>query len=219
MTHIEIPALGRSGSDRIVRCLAAAVLLLQLFETFLDRGPLAVVLTLAVMVVGLCLTDGNCNAFGLRRTPVQGWLHWCRLALIFGGVILVLSAIYALIAWTTDWNVAVPKAPPEDVMHRAFWFCVYSPVVEEAGFRILLTIALLPWLGARGTIVASGVLFAAVHVLRGNPGPDNMVAGFLLEWAYLRSGTVLVPLAMHTGGNALALASHAVNWYVLPDFL
>ncbi len=177
------------------------------------------VLTLAVMVVGLCLTDGNCNAFGLQRSPVQGWLHWCRLVLIFGGIIVVLSAIYVFIAWTSDWSVSVPKAAPEDVIRQVFWFCVYAPIVEEAGFRILLTIALLPWFGARGTIITSGVLFAAVHVLRGNAGPDNIVAGFLLEWAYLKSGTVLVPVAMHTGGNALALASHAVNWHVLPDYL
>jgi membrane protease YdiL (CAAX protease family) len=93
--------------------------------------------------------------------------------------------------------------------------CLYAPIVEETVFRLLLTAALLPTLGERWTIVASGAAFAIVHILRGNPGPDNLIAGFMLEWAFLRSGTILVPLAFHAGGNLIALTSHVVIWYVL----
>jgi len=68
-------------------------------------------------------------------------------------------------------------------------------------------------LGPRGTIVASGLLFGALHVLYGNPGPDNLLAGFLLAWTYLRSGSILVPFALHALGNLGVLASWVALWY------
>lgn len=36
-------------------------------------------------------------------------------------------------------------------------------------------------------------------------------------WAFLRSGTILVPLAMHSAGNLMALLAQVANWYWLPD--
>ena len=79
----------------------------------------------------------------------------------------------------------------------------------------MLTIAVLQTLGERMTILLSGFVFAVVHILWGNPGPDNQIAGFLLQWAYLRSGTILVPIALHAAGNAVAASLHVASWYQL----
>ena len=54
---------------------------------------------------------------------------------------------------------------------------------------------------------ASGLLFGGLHVLYGNPGPDNLVAGFFLAWAILKSGSILVPLALHALGNLCVIAA------------
>jgi uncharacterized protein len=85
--------------------------------------------------------------------------------------------------------------------------CISAPVHEELVYRVLLTVALLPLLGFYGTVIAGGIIFAMIHVLGGNPGADNVIAGFFLQWAYMRSGTLLVPLAMHASGNAIALSA------------
>jgi len=69
--------------------------------------------------------------------------------------------------------------------------------------------------GERGTILASGLVFALIHILRGNASPENQIAGFLLEWAFLRSGTILVPIAMHSAGNLIALGFQVGGWYWL----
>jgi len=98
---------------------------------------------------------------------------------------------------------------------KLFWMCFYAPLVEEIVFRSLLTAAVYPLIGQRGAIVVSGVVFAMIHVIGGNPGPDNQVAGFLLEWAFLRSGTILVPMAMHAAGNLIAFGIHIASWYWL----
>jgi uncharacterized protein len=224
MRNSAIPPLGKSRLDCTIQLLALGALLIMLFQRYLDRiagMPIGIetVAALIATVLGLALKDGSTDAFGLRRRPEQGWSYWIRLALIFGAVILVLSLIYVLVAWTTSLTVTVPKAAPDAFLTLAYWFLLYSPVVEEVGFRVLLTVALLPWLGPWRTVLASGILFAAVHIIRGNSGLDNFVAGFLLEWAYLRSGTILVPMAMHTAGNAIALTSHLANWAVLPDVI
>jgi membrane protease YdiL (CAAX protease family) len=54
-------------------------------------------------------------------------------------------------------------------------------------------------------------------VLGGIASPENQIAGFLLAWAFLKIGTILVPLAMHSAGNLIALASHVAAWYWFPE--
>jgi membrane protease YdiL (CAAX protease family) len=60
------------------------------------------------------------------------------------------------------------------------------------------------------------VLFGLIHVLGGNPGPDNLIAGFFLQWAYMKSGTVLVPLAMHSSGNLIAFSAQVLSTILSP---
>ena len=42
---------------------------------------------------------------------------------------------------------------------------------------------------------------------------DNTIAGFFFGWAYLRSGTVLVPMVLHALGNLVALSLHLGVYY------
>jgi membrane protease YdiL (CAAX protease family) len=49
-------------------------------------------------------------------------------------------------------------------------------------------------------------VFAWLHQLYGHLSPDNALAGLLLTWAYLRSGSLAVPIAPHALGNALVTA-------------
>ena len=36
-------------------------------------------------------------------------------------------------------------------------------------------------------------------------------------WAFLKSETILVPLAMHAAGNGVAVTVQVVNWHLFPE--
>ena len=171
-------------------------------------------LALAGVAAVLCIHDGEAPLLGLRSSPIQGWRYWVRIALWFGAAIALLLVVCSAFWILVGWQIPLPPRPTNLPM-KLFLMCVYAPLVEELVFRSLLTAALLPLIGDRGTIVASGVVFALIHVIGGNPGPDNQVAGFLLEWTFLRSGTILVPMAMHAAGNLIAFGIHVASWHWL----
>ena len=215
MAAIDFPQVGRSRCDLTARAIALTAVLVHLRaccpieslpivepSTFLATGLLA----------SLILSDGNSAAHGIVLRPREGWRFWIRFTLLLAGAILLLCIVCAAVFWSIGRPMQLPKRDPSHWPDAIYWMCLRAPLHEEIVYRVLLTVALLPLLGSRGTIVAGGILFGLMHVLGGNPGPDNLVAGFFLQWAYLRSGTVLVPLAMHAGGNAIALSSHFVNW-------
>jgi membrane protease YdiL (CAAX protease family) len=93
--------------------------------------------------------------------------------------------------------------------------CVFAPVVEEAIYRLALCVPLAVWLGPWRAIVVSGLAFAGVHLLGGNPSPENLVGGLFLAWAYLKSESIVVPVLLHSLGNLCALAAQVGTWYWL----
>jgi len=168
-------------------------------------------LVLVGLVAILCINDGEAPLLGLKLSPVQGWYYWVRVVCWFGLAIALLLAVCSGVFLVGGWEIPTPPKPGNFGL-ALFWMCCYAPLVEELVYRSLLTAAVLPLVGQRGAIIASGVLFASIHIIGGNPGPDNQVAGFLLEWAFLRSGTILVPMSMHAAGNLIALALHVAVW-------
>lgn len=110
----------------------------------------------------------------------------------------------------------MPRLAPEQRAWMFGWMCIRAPLLEELVFRSLLALAVQPTLGDRGTIIVGGLLFAVMHIIGGNPSPENQIGGFLLMWAFLRSGTILVPLAWHSAGNLCVYVGQIANWYVLP---
>ncbi len=92
--------------------------------------------------------------------------------------------------------------------------CIIYPVLEELLFRMILCVPIAAW-SPKAAIIASGAAFAVAHFVGGNPGPDNFVAGYFLVWAYLKSGTIVVPILLHACGNAIALGFQVLAWYVL----
>ena len=90
-----------------------------------------------------------------------------------------------------------------------------APILEESVYRLALCVPLAALCGPRWTIAVSGAVFAALHFVYGNPGPDNFIAGYFLAWAYLKSGTLMIPMALHALGNACVIALHVGTWYWL----
>ena len=62
-------------------------------------------------------------------------------------------------------------------------------------------------------IILSGTVFALAHLVGGNPGPDNFIAGFILAWAFLKSGTLLIPILLHFAGNLCVFVFGVLMFY------
>lgn len=208
----------QSQSNVAARGVALAVVILHVVLPELARRLDVylidqAVLALAGLVAVLCLDQQSPAALGFRLIPQQGWKYWIRIGVWFGLAVLAFAGAVTALIWLMGWPIPIVRQPPS--VQTLLFFCVTAPVGEEIVYRSLLVFALLPTCGEVLTIVIGGVVFALIHILGGNPGPDNQVAGFLLTWAFVRSRTILVPLAMHSAGNLYAYASHVAGWYLV----
>ncbi|MGD9854378.1 MAG: lysostaphin resistance A-like protein [Planctomycetaceae bacterium] len=157
------------------------------------------------------------SPFGLRLTPRQGWWWWVNAALAFGVLLAaILSAFAVLLFVVLDYGVppayAYVNEPPR-ILGIFLWMCIEAPLIEELIHRLALGPPLVALVGPRWTIVIGGLTFAAVHALGGNQSPENLLGGFILMWAFLKSETILVPMALHAAGNACAFAWQVGYFY------
>ena len=160
-------------------------------------------LALSGLLAILTLSRGNPVTIGLQP-PIGGWRRWVRLGVSLG---LLVGAVLVVVAALWHWSGRPLPPVPEPWTDRRAQFlhmCVFAPLLEETLYRVVLCVPLAAYSRALA-IAVSGVSFAALHVVYGNPSPENLLGGFLLAWAYLRSGSLAVPLLLHSAGNLIAL--------------
>jgi membrane protease YdiL (CAAX protease family) len=158
----------------------------------------------ALLAVAMVASPDPAGTLGLRARPSPSLRYWVVGTLAIGAIVGVVCTIYGLVMyWTGNLDLdQPPRYQSVDDFGRVLWYgCVRAPVLEETVFRLLLCAPLVAAGGRWVAIVASGALFAYYHVHWGVPGPDNMTAGFLFAWAYLRSNSLLVPIVLHALGN------------------
>jgi len=180
-------------------------------ESIQGRGVLAVL----ALAAHLRLVQGDLTSVGLRLTPLQGWWFWGR-ALLLLGLAVAGCIVVGLGAWVLSGHeLPVYATHPGDVGPSFLRMCVFAPVMEEVIYRLALCVPLAVLLGPWGAIGVSGLVFSGLHVVYGNPSPENLVGGFFLAWAYLKSESILVPVLLHSLGNLCALAGQVGMWYWL----
>jgi uncharacterized protein len=162
-------------------------------------------LPLAAIVLLAALARWDRGGIGLRLRPLQGARYWIKAALLIGLGVLALAGVAFLVARWLGWRVDPGYVDRARLPYLYLWSCIYVPIVEEGIYRLALCAPAVSLLRPWGTIVLSGAVFAAYHFVVRNPGPDNFVAGYFLAWAYLKSGSLLVPIALHSLGNTFAL--------------
>jgi membrane protease YdiL (CAAX protease family) len=85
-----------------------------------------------------------------------------------------------------------------------FVICLLAPVAEELVFRGAILRALLRWRPSQRwlMIVVSALLFALIHL---NPAqmPHAFLAGLLLGWLFMRTGSVIPGIAFHWANNTI----------------
>ena len=161
------------------------------------------------------LVPGDLKSLGLTLRPIQGWWYW------FKATLLIALAVAALIAASLDALVLLGRqlpirtTEPKYIGISFLHMCVFAPVLEETIYRLLICVPLAGWKRPGMAILASGLIFAALHFLYGNPSPENIFGGLFLAWAYLKSETIVVPVLLHAIGNFFGLAMQVAAWYYL----
>jgi CAAX protease family protein len=205
--------IGRAfGEDRkhgaMALAIGLAVVALQ-FQNALFAHPWAylqggthLILALGAIIVMWRLAGRDFDTLGLRMRVEPSWRYWVIATVLIGLVVSVVGAGYVIA--TGKYEHLSFAAPDSSTwLDRIPNGCIYAPVFEELVFRVALCSALVPWVGRWPTVIASGAIFSLVHITYGVGGPDNFIAGYFMAWAYLRSGSVAVPIAMHASGNLI----------------
>lgn len=94
-----------------------------------------------------------------------------------------------------------------------FAVVVVAPVTEELMFRGFLHRGwALSWLGVPGTIVLTSALWAALHLQYNAVGILLIfVMGLIFGWMRQRSGSTMLPMALHAFNNLFATIATAVQ--------
>ena len=163
------------------------------------------------------LTGWDLHALGLRLRPAQTWGYWLKASLVLGaivsGVVGIFLVALPILGKPIPWAAMAKK--PEQMASFFVTACIMAPLTEEGIYRFALCLPAARLFGRWPTIVLSGVVFAALHVLYGRPSPDNLVAGFVLGWALLKSESLLIPVILHALGNLCVLIAGLVVYQML----
>ncbi|MAG94450.1 MAG: hypothetical protein CMJ48_11970 [Planctomycetaceae bacterium] len=205
-----VKVTGRTGR------LAVGVVALDLWMVSegaaLARAVPAVVGTMLLMK----MYRWNLELLGLRLRVEPSMGYWVKAALVMGAVLAVILAPFGLLYPDRVAEVAAMAQAYGDQLfaERFVPMCVEAPLIEEVLYRLILCAGLAPVIGRGGSIAVSGFAFALLHVVYGNPSPENLLGGFLLGWSYYRSGSILVPISLHAIGNLAVL----ISWWGLAYF-
>lgn len=180
-------------------------------------GPARPMLALLTTVLLAEVSRADRTAGRSAFDPAPGWAFWAVLGVLLGAVVGVLAACAFAFWWVFGC------CPPEmvrldlaEIPEALYRMCLDAPLVEEVIYRQALCGAVVSLVGPRTAIGVSGIVFAGLHWLYGNPSVENQVGGFLLAWMYLRSGTLIVPILFHSVGNFGAMWAQIFAGYLWP---
>ena len=171
---------------------------------------LQMVLLVSVGLLAIRKHGASFSDLGLRRHWRGEW--WFPLALVAGAFAVVYAYITVLIVAGFDASTDVPNEVYDNIapiVVLATLSLVFAPIVEEIFFRGFIFGAIKSRFGRAAAIVASGLIFGAVHL--GNPGgwvvfaPISAV-GMIFAWGYLYSGSIVPAIMAHFLFNLVNLS-------------
>jgi membrane protease YdiL (CAAX protease family) len=123
------------------------------------------------------------------------------------GLVVMVGAI-TLILLSRGASVSLSRQRPMfGLLNSGAWlaFGFVGAAGEELAGRVAVLLVAQPLIGRRGAILASGLLFAGIHI--SNPGVTSVwlvrlfVQGMLLAYAVYRTGSFWWSVGYHTGWN------------------
>jgi membrane protease YdiL (CAAX protease family) len=182
-------------------------------DFFLESFRLRSLFTGTSIVILVWLARGDRGSLGLVVRLRPNYRYWAKVTLGIGAAVGGFCIVAGFLLRIIGIRIPIPATPPEQILPALGSYGISAPVLEEALYRLVLCVALVRIAGPGWTIFASGVIFAALHFAWGNASPDNFIAGYFLAWAFLKSGSILTPIVLHSLGNLCVLALHVANWY------
>lgn len=165
---------------------------------------------------------------GLQLGSVRGglWHTWKAMAL-WGS--LAFLALGAALLWAIDSGLerqtfdALPRdfRSPEGARWFLWYGLVKAPIFEEILWRGVVLRLLAQGLGPRVGLGLSALLFWVMHWVGWGvtTPPNQLLAGGILGWAYLRTDlSLLAPILLHAAGNLLVMG-WCLLWMVNPPWL
>lgn len=162
---------------------------------------------LAILLGRLLWRKGLRHAFrhrgGTVRRALEGLLVlWIALPFVYGTALLLAPA----------------GAPPQETVDRiarrdegwipfALFALVVAPVLEEVAFRGALYPAVRRALGPRAALLATALLFGAVHMDHWTRVPPMAVFGLFLGFLVERTGSIAGCIAAHFAFNAISVGA------------
>ena len=164
--------------------------------------PFVALAVLALAIVGFAVRWDRA-ALGLTWKPAPSVGFWLRVGLVTGAVILAiaLATLAVVRGGGPDPFDLGGQLPICSSLSRRVEMLMLAPLFEELLYRGALCTALMGVGGRALAVAGGGLAFAWLHWFGGVLGPDNLLAGFLFSWAFVRSRTLLVPVAFHCFGN------------------
>jgi membrane protease YdiL (CAAX protease family) len=168
-------------------------------------SPLPVVFVLLVTWACLRLRRQSLADVGLRTD--SRWWRQVSAGLAFGSVQMLVVA--GLICLAGGVRFSLDPAGGIAAIALGAWMFAWAALLEEVLFRGFLFQRLVDGLGPPAALCLMAAAFALAHW--GNPGMqgatelwasiDLVLAGMLLGLAYLRTGSLALPLGIHFGWN------------------
>ncbi len=172
-------------------------------------------LGVAVLIFMASLAGNDRGSVGFTLHARPSWSFWPKWTMFLGGIVLAGSLVVSAGLWMFD---SLPTLQgefhsKEQILNSLWQGCLWAPVEEELLYRGALCVPLAALIGRRWTVFVGGLTFAALHYVYGNLGVNHVFAGFVMSWAYLRSGSLLVPILLHSLGNLLVWFLHVGLFY------
>jgi uncharacterized protein len=168
-------------------------------------SPLPVAFVLLVTWICLRLRRQRLSDVGLRLDAT--WLRQAAAGIAFGGAEML--AVAALILLAGGVHFELDPARGFAALAYGAWFFAWAAVLEELLFRGFLFQRLVDGIGAPMALLLAAALFALAHL--DNPGMqgsslvlatlDNGLGAILLGLAWLRTGSLALPIGIHFGWN------------------
>ncbi len=151
------------------------------------------------------------DALGLRRLA----LRWCGGGLLVLPFLLGASALWVQLLLLLGVQPEAQEiaglfagdSPVPTRLALGLYAVLLAPLVEELLVRGFLLRPLAKRLGDVGGILASALLFGALHLADPQAVPPLILLGIVLAWLRLRSGSLWPSITLHVANNGLALGS------------
>lgn len=195
----------------------AVILDMALYRLFWTKPEAYSLLARAIsvlLILCLLLLSGRASTatLGLSKFGLADHSRWivklCALVLA-GYLILSLAFVAACRIGLVDPAplLELRDFTNIDEFHRYLLVgLIVAPIFEELVYRSLAVPAFAGWLGNGWAILLSGPLFYFLHiVIYARPWFlfHYVLAGWILAWAFVRTGNVWSPMILHALGNVL----------------